>query len=375
MHRLSPAPGFTVDVPDGFAACDPATNKLLGNAPQVIAITKVCEQAHHPDTVYLINLDPAERLDVLVDYTPKYVFSEKMISDATPEMLANLKEEVCGRTLKKLVQSSVCTASPGTLAGHPAFVIDGSVTLAGRESGIFRGYVLTRGDGLALFLFGAQAPVTGRVKAAMERIIASVKIENLPPAPPPEIVQLEVLSGIRIAVPKGWISCDPQLDASLGHAQDPFGARDIVCTDVDPLTEVRIFDPHLPVMTFIAVTRQQGAADAERFARDLEPAALTRDRDEDCQRLMQKPSFQDMATRSCETKAGTLSGLPAKLIDVSGTAAKNEMTMRMHSRVAFVVLKDNVFSVHLIANSLLEPTFSDAAETIVNSVVFPAEQK
>jgi hypothetical protein len=41
-HRLALPSGFSIDVPDGFASCDAATNKMLGNAPHLIVLEQMC---------------------------------------------------------------------------------------------------------------------------------------------------------------------------------------------------------------------------------------------------------------------------------------------------------------------------------------------
>ncbi|MBV9990507.1 MAG: hypothetical protein JOZ72_04365 [Alphaproteobacteria bacterium] len=375
MHRLNPAPGFSVDVPDGFAGCDAATNKRLGNAPHLVVLNEFCaSEAHHPELDSIVNLDPAVPLMMVMGYSPKYAFPEKVIAAATPEIYAILKEEVCGRILKGYIPSSSCSVGPGTLAGHSAFVVEGKVQRAKGQPAVVRGYLLTRGDGLAAFMFGAPSPVDDKVQAAMNRILASVKVEDLPPPPPPEIVQLDAL-GLKLSVPKGWIGCDPQHDTLLGQAKDPFGNRDTACRNLDPAKQVLIYDPHLPVATFIHVGRENGQSDVDAFVRDLEPAALAARRDKECADMAAQFTLKNLVTKSCDTRAGTIAGEPAEIVEFegSGMGEGERVPLNLHARMTVVVRKNEVFTVSLTANSPFEPAIGSDAEAIVSSAVLPAE--
>ncbi|HEX4293382.1 MAG TPA: hypothetical protein VHZ29_04550 [Rhizomicrobium sp.] len=56
-HRLALPSGFSIEVPDGFASCDAATNKLLGNAPHLIVLAQMCASLEmKKDGVILVDM-------------------------------------------------------------------------------------------------------------------------------------------------------------------------------------------------------------------------------------------------------------------------------------------------------------------------------
>src|SRR6201992_4327468 len=69
-HRLALAPGMSVDIPDGWMACDPESNKALHHAPHIVAIEGFCGSVrarHERDTLkadihMFIDSDPSTSL-------------------------------------------------------------------------------------------------------------------------------------------------------------------------------------------------------------------------------------------------------------------------------------------------------------------------
>jgi hypothetical protein len=310
-------------------ACDAASNRLLGNADHPKVIQHSCDALQVRDLkLALVESDPRYPVAMVATYSPEYEFPEDFIKSASPDTIVLLKDNMCARFAGR---SQSCDFQVSEIGGHSVLVGD-LIERAGPEPLAARLYLVPGDKGVTGLLFQAPSPMPSNVRAMIETIAASLHIDAFAPPPPPDTVSIMAAPGVTVSIPKGWIACDAANNAVLGNTPDPRNLIASQCRESES-GELRFFDPRLFHGLNLDISSVLDGPDPDRFAAQLQPAALEASRAKECQDWNTLLTQQGMSPLSCDTAAGTVAGRPAKITTITawmtienGSREKGDLT-------------------------------------------------
>jgi hypothetical protein len=364
-HRLALSPGFSVDVPDGFASCDAATNKLLGNAPHLIVLEPLCASAGlRKGGLMLVSMDRALPVTISTLFMPEFPITAEFFADPTPDVTEVMSKTICGGLLETFKIES-CSVQPGSVAGHAAFVADVTAVNPQKRRVAVRAYLVAGGSGAMAIAFFMLDPAAPQALAVVERVAGSLTIEALPASAPAAFVSMAPMPGVTMSVPKDWGACDAANNALLANIP-----ADVSANFCGGANGVRVFNPKPPYYESVEMESIAGKNDAGLVARMLKPDQLAKDRDEDCSQLTGPLTKDGDAVTSCETQAGTVGGRPAKVVAFTATEhdAHLPVPKQLAVRVIDVPLDDRTVEMRVWTSGPLKPVVTPSAEAIVSSV-------
>jgi hypothetical protein len=371
MHHVTGLDGLSIDAPEGFVACDPESNRQLGNAPHpaVPALDHICSEfATTADTRVLLSAE--DRFPILLFVRPVHDqrIPVSFFRDIPSDSMDTLTKAMCAYMAKDGPSLTDCTVSHASLGGREAIEAK-AVMSTGAESASARFFYLPERGGtlvVAFVLFNAPGADAALSQAMIGRMLATA---HMPPEPPPPTgsATLTAAAGVTLTVPKTWIACDAANAALLGNTPDPYDLHDELCPGNAAVRVVRLNGAALEYLH--AEVRPMGI-DADAFAASLSDDALAQARPRDCQDLSGRLEEPGAGVTDCTTAAGTLAGRPAKVTTFSITFVdpQTKLPYHGHARVIATPVKDGLLTVLVQAVSFSDPKISDQAEAIVSSV-------
>lgn len=378
VHRLSPMPGFSLTLPDGWMACDAASNRALGNAPHVIVMEKLCKSMeaksdfHALGTTVLVDSDPATHTMLLVTHSNAFVLPDEYFTDATSQFLDEANKDLCNEVRKTLAVSDDCTFRAGEVGGRPAFIADAKAVPGDGQAFAARLYVVSAAAGTAIFAFVTPGPASVRAQSAIDDITRSMKIMPPQPPPPPGApISLSPLPGVTLAVPNGWVACDDANDALLGRKADPLGAKTSLCAEVVPGQIVRLFDPHAPYFESVEI-QATAVPNPDALAQRIAPDRIAKDRDEHCATLSKPLLDKGLSLTSCDAVGGTVGGHAAQIVTIfaHGRPDLARFSVNVEVRATMVLVGKQAYFFTLTTSSALQPKFDAAGAAIADSIAF-----
>jgi hypothetical protein len=364
-HRLALAPEFSIDVPDGFASCDAAANKLLGNAPHLIVLEQMCANLGlRKGGIILVDMDRALPVTISTLFMADFPITAEFFANPTPDVTDAMSRMFCSGLLKEY-QVERCDLRPASVAGRAAFIADAAAINPLKRQVAVRAYLVPGQSGVMAVAFFMLPPATAQALAVVERVAGSLKVETLPPPAPPVLVTMTPAPGVTMSVPKNWGACDAANNALLGNI--PAGASANFCAAA---SAPRFFNPKPPYYEFVETESIAGNNDAGLVAQMLAPAQLAKDRDQDCHQLTDPMTKDGDTVASCETQAGAVAGRPAKVVSFTATEhdARLPVPKQIAVRVIDVPLENRTVEIHVWTSGTLKPVITPAAEAIVSSV-------
>src|ERR1700749_1741849 len=216
LRHVILAPGISVDIPDGWMACDPVSNKALHNSPVVYAIASFCNSIK-------VHAEPGENIAVraFIDsdfktkmmmgsfFTDAYVMPDEYLAGATPQFLGEGEDIFCkGIVGRSGFPLDSCALRGETIGGRPALIgeIEAPPTKQGRLGGRF--YLVSGRSGTMAFVFAGALPFTAHVQAVMDEVAGSMKVDPPEPISVAAPVSIAPVPGLTLSVPKNWTTCD-----------------------------------------------------------------------------------------------------------------------------------------------------------------------
>lgn len=378
LRHVILAPGISVDIPDGWMACDPVSNKALHNAPIVYAIESFCK------TIRVHGL-PGENIEVraFIDsdfktkmmmgsfFTDAYTMPDEYISGATPQFLGEVEDVFCkGFVGHSGFPLNSCAMRAATVGGRPGFIgeTDISSKAEGRIAGKF--YMVSSRNGTMMFVFAGQIPFTAHVQAVMEEVAGSMKIE--PPEPVSVVVPVPItpVPGLTMSVPKSWAACDSTIGTSLSPLPASAEMKASMCPAWLVTDHVfRAGDPRGPHFETVEISVLEGQ-DIEAMTLHMSAEQIARDHDEDCRLLSEDSIKGGLKLVDCHSETGTLAGHAAKIVTVleSGRPNADQFTINSKMRVISVPVGNRLFAITLMTTSALTPEFDATGEAVLNSI-------
>ena len=347
-------------------ACDAASNRLLGNADHPKVIQHSCDALQVRDLkLALVESDPRYPVAMVVTYSPEYEFPEDFIKSASPDTIVLLKDNMCARFAGR---SQSCDFQVTEIGGHSILAGD-LIERAGPTPLAARLYLVPGEKGVTGLLFQMPSPAPPNVRAMVETIAASLHIDALPPAPPPDTVSIAAAPGVTVSIPKGWIACDAANNAVLGNTPDPRNLTAFMCAGSDG-GELRFFDPRLFHGVNFDVSSTSNGPDPDKFAAQLQPAALEASRAKECQDWTTLLTKQGIGELSCDTAAGTLAGHPAKITTLTAwVTVENGARQKGELRFEDVVYDKGLVRFAWQTTDALKPMVQPVEDAIAASIV------
>jgi hypothetical protein len=368
-HRLSPAPGFSLSIPDGWMSCDAQANRTLGNADHPIVLNRLCAGLEGGGRIVLVYPDPSLPLMVMTTFTRQFSFPDKFLQAATPETILLTNDEICGRMIRSAFGAESCSVKVEMLAGHPVFSGE-AVTM---KKSVLKFYIASGSGGALMVLFATTTAVQPRVRAVMEEIANSLHIDPTPPQAPADFAQLSPGPGVTVSIPKNWIACDVANNALLGMAQDPDAMTAKMCNHPGAEKDTIVFDPR--PLNNLSINFNYGAdtVDADVFAKTLTPDALTQYRDGECSRMIKPLLDRGFTLDGCDAAAVQLAGHPARSVTVIASGPVDESKTKVGLEVRLIVIPygKGVMTVRVNSVTMLKPMTDDEADAVVNSIAIP----
>ena len=364
-HHLALSSGFSIDVPDGFASCDAATNKLLGNAPHLIALGQMCANLSlRKGGTMLVNMDPSLPVTVSTLFMPDFPITAEFFANPTPDVTEVISKTVCSGLLETFKVEG-CNVRPGSVAGHAAFIADVATVNPQKRRAEVQAYLVPGSSGVMAVAFFMSDPAAPQALALVERVTSSLKVEALPVPVPPALVSMTPVPGVTMSVPKDWGACDAASNALLANI--PAGASANFCGGAGA---ARVFNPRPPYYESVETESIAGKNDASLVTQMLKPDQLAKDRDEDCRQLTEPLTKNGDTVASCETQASTVAGRPAKVVTFTASERDTGLPVpkRLAARVIDVPLEDRTVEIRVWASGPLKPIITPATEAIVRSV-------
>lgn len=364
-HRLALSPGISIDVPDGFASCDAATNRLLGNAPHLIVLLQLCANLGlRTGGVMLVNMDHALPVTISTLYMADFPITAEFFANPTPDVTDVMSKTVCNGLLEKF-KVERCDVRPGSVAGRPAFIADVTAVNPLKRLVVVRAYLVASGSGAMAVAFFMLDPVAPQALAIAEHVAGSLKVEMLPAPAPPAPVTVTPVPGVTMSVPKDWGACDAGSNALLANI--PAGASANFCGGA---VAVRVFNPKPPYYESVETESVAGKNDARAVAQMLAPDQLAKDHDEDCRQVTAPMAKDGDTIASCETLAGAVAGRRAKIITFTASehVAGLPVPRQVAARVIDIPLEDRTVEMRIWTGGPLKPVITPSIDAIVSSV-------
>jgi len=374
IHQLTPAPGFSVALPDGWMACDPASNIALHNAPQIIAIEKLCasireHQLKGFETHVFVDSDPSIKLMMWSFFTTEYIIPDEYFAKATPQLLQEEKDVFCEAMKHAGVPVGECTLHETTFGNRPAFLGDTGPREFGSHKFVGKLYLLSGRTGTMMFAFAAELPLNAKVQQVMDEVAATMHADPVAQPAPAQLVALTPVPGIAVSVPKGWASCDGATNTLLGDQPDPHDLKKVMCGSPED-GSIRVFDPHPPYLE--AVDIQADAGDPETMARRMAPEQIAHDRDEDCELLSDPLIKRGFKLTDCQSAQATIGGQLAKIVTFFATGKPDQtaFTTNVIVRSMFVPVGGQLYLISISSGSALTPAIDATGEAVISSIAF-----
>jgi hypothetical protein len=370
VHRVELAPGYSVDVPDGFASCDAATNKSLGNAPHLIVLRQMCASiSARKNAAVLVSLDPAAPVTVSSLPLRNLPVTVDTFDQVDSGVVDIVKAGFCDEMLKPY-RLDTCDLRKGSVAGAPTFIGDATgVNPQGLRLTI-RAYLLPGvADALAIAFF-LRAPVQPKSLAATETIAASLRIAPVPAPAPASPVTLTIAPGVTVQVPKEWSACDSVSAAQLSNALPDETAK--FCGNV---TGLRVFHPRAPYYESVEIDSvpAQEKIDPAQIARMVSADQVAKDREGNCREITAPLISGGAMIGSCDTEAGTVAGHPAVIGTFTATRSRgtNAGVTQIKGRSIEIPLEDRTIELRLSCESAIAAKITPDADGIVKSLAIP----
>ncbi len=364
-HLLALSPGFSIDVPDGYAGCDAATNRLLGNAPHLIVLEQICANLGlRKGGIMLVNLNPAMPVTISTLFMPDFPITAEFFASPTADVTDMMTRTVCSGLLETF-RVERCDVRPGSVAGHAAFIAEVAAVDPQKRRAAVRAYLVPGSSGVMTVAFFMPDPAAPQALALVERVVGSLKVEARPVPVPPAPVSIAPVPGVTMSVPKDWGACDAANNALL--ADIPAGASANFCVGAGA---ARFFNPRPPYYESVETESIAGKTDAGLVAQMLKADQLAKDRDEDCRQLTEPLTKGGDTVMSCQTQASAVAGHPAKIVmfTASERDARLPVPKQLSVRVIDIPLDDRTVEIRVWTSGPLKPVITPAAEAIVSSV-------
>lgn len=364
-HRLALPSGFSIEVPDGFASCDAATNKLLGNAPHLIVLDQMCASLElKKGGIILVNMNRALPVTISTLFMPEFPVTAEFFASPTPDVTEVMSTTVC-RSLLETYKVESCDVRPGQVAGHAAFVADVIAVSPQKRRAAVRTFLVPGGSGVMAVAFFMPDPAAPQARALVARVENAFSVEPLAAAAAPAPVSIAPMPGMTMSVPKTWGACDAANNALLANIPAVKSAN--FCTGAGT---VRVFNPKPPYYESVETESIAGKNDAGLVAQMLKPDQLAKDRDEDCRQMTEPLTKAGDTVTSCETQASTVAGRAAKVVTFTATEHDTRLPVpkQLAARVIDVFFEDRMVEIRVWSSGPLKPTITTAAEAIVGSV-------
>lgn len=380
LHHLVLGTGISVDIPDGWMACDPTTNVALHNAPRILAIENFCSSIRaqatdklKPEVHVFLDSDEATRLMMGSFLERGYNIPDEYIANPTPQLLNEFEELFCkGIVAHSGFPISTCALHPTTFGGRPALIGESETRPSARGRFVGRVYLAASKVGAMSFVFAGAAPLSAKAQATIDQVAATMRIEPPMPVAAPQLISLTPVAGLTIAIPKGWLSCDGPTDTTLGQVQDPLDSRSSACpawlvTD----HVIRMLDPASLHFVTLDVSSVDGG-DQSDMAAHVTAGQVAEDHDQDCASLTADDAKTGFKLLDCRSEVTTLGGHPAKAVTLleTGRPDPTQFTANLKMRVIYVPIGTRLYTVSLMTSSALAPDFDATAEAILSSVAF-----
>ncbi len=214
-HRLALSPGFSIDVPDGFASCDAAANKSLGNAPHLIVLQQMCANLGlRKGGIILVNMDRALPVTISTLFMADFPVTAEFFANPTPDVTDVMSKAFCDGLLKEY-QVGRCDVRPESVAGVAAFVADVTAINPQKRHARVRAYLVPGGSGvmaIAFFPAGSGRAASPGARRACRRLGQGRGAYR---SRAPTLVALTPVPGVTMSVPKNWGACDAANNALL----------------------------------------------------------------------------------------------------------------------------------------------------------------
>ncbi len=186
MLKLSPKPGFTIDIPKGWKSCTEAIDKELGGADDPLVLSKqLCPVATATPGINLAVYSPkvGYTASVMFGYSEASPITPELIAALTPEMLNQVtdairteKEALLAKSGSKLESAAVRTDKIG---GQVALVT--TLLITPKEGALAQAYSETWeipvGGHMQQISFAWSKLLESNTKATLDAIKASVELK------------------------------------------------------------------------------------------------------------------------------------------------------------------------------------------------------
>jgi hypothetical protein len=370
VHRVELAPGYSVDVPDGFASCDAATNKALGNAAHLIVLRQMCASVSaRKNAAVLVSLDPAAPVTVSslpLRNLPVTVDTFDQVDSAVVDIV---KAGFCDEMLKPY-HLDACDLRKGSVAGVPTFIGEATgVNPQGLRLTI-RAYLLPGAPDALAVAFFLKAPMPPKSLAAAEMIAASLRIAPAPAPVTGSPATLTIVPGVTVQVPKEWSACDAVSAAQLSRALQDETAK--FCGNV---TGLRVFYPRAPYYESVEIdsVAAQGKIDPAQIAQMTSADQVAKDREANCREITAPLISGGAVIGSCDTEAGIIAGHPAVIGTFIATRSRgaNAGFTKIEGRSIEIPLEDKTIELRLSCESAIAAKITPEADEIVKSLTVP----
>jgi hypothetical protein len=187
LVTISPAPGLSFQLPRGWVACDPDTDKLLGGASDPSGLRKsVCTPIPGVDYVLRVfNPEPFRTISMTVSYSKEQQVSADMLKAITPDMIPALTTGACPEASKPMTSDGTkvesCSLEIATVYGQPAIHMSFVATPPPPATALARftieTYELPYPHGYLLIQFNTPVLMRPVTWPMIQAILSSIKVE------------------------------------------------------------------------------------------------------------------------------------------------------------------------------------------------------
>jgi len=168
--RVAVGGGMSVAVPKTWTACDAPTRALLGTAAPAAGFAKqFCDQFDPKGGAKAIaDPNPADTLTVSMGFTPGPALPGDLVTNATPDKLADLAAKTCADDFGPDTPPANCSFRIETVGGKPALV---GVLRDTRGGKAIRTVMQSASGGTTILIFyGTHVAADKRVQAVLDSV-------------------------------------------------------------------------------------------------------------------------------------------------------------------------------------------------------------